>query len=533
MPKTSQPTKTMPHPAFSIASAVALFLLLVFLCGCASRGVALRPTRDNDGKSLAKAPPAMAHYIETTNVTGPVVSCSFVEFDERGDYLDFAQHTNAWNVVRDLSKANPQGLLVIIYCHGWKNNVQSGDVVEFNHFLLQIARSKPVREAGHRVHGVYLGWRGNVVAPYVDTKSEDFRETTDAFGGPIVDTGAARTLKYFSPKFISENLCYWNRKGAAEDKVSGVPMARTIFTLAHAAKAMPRERETNQVFVIGHSFGALMLERSLGQACVGAITASWPWGRIELAAQASAPAPPLPFDGILFVNSAAPSIHTKGLADLLWAHRSALHHAGSDDWDAPVIISLTSSADWATGVAHRVANVLAPLYPSLQRNYFEGVLQTTTAEKDRHPAVQQSYFYERTPGHNPLLVNQWITNHPSPPPKDKWPANNHDAVLEHNLDSSQGTTNLFYTLDTKSGVTPWLITPEPVPPGWTDFKEHKPVQRGDYFIMRCGGRIIRGHGDIWSPTAMETYAGLIRMTYLLRQEAKRKLAEQAKKPEQQ
>lgn len=518
---------TMTHQFRALCLWAALLLIVVFPCGCASRGVALRPTHDLDGNRLTKEPPAKAHFIQTTSTTKPVVSCSFVEFDERGDYLDFAQHTNAWHIVRDLSKANPQGLLVIIYCHGWKNSAQSGDVVEFNHFLLQIARSKPVRDAGQRVHGIYIGWRGNVVAPYVNTKGEDFRVTTGAFGGPIVDTGTARTLRFF-PTIIPENLSYWDRKSAAEDKASGVPMARTVFTLAHAAKTSPREREINQVFVIGHSFGALMLERSLGQASVGAITASWPWGREELAAQASAPPPPLPFDGILFVNSAAPSIHTKGLADLLWAHRAALKLAGREDWDAPVIVSLTSSADWATGVAHRAANVLAPFYPSLQRNYREGVLQTTASDKGQHPAVHQSYFYEHTPGHNPLLVNQWISNHPSPPPKSEWPANNHDAVMEHNLDINLGNTNLFYTLDAKAGVTPWLITPEPVPPDWTDFNGRKPVQRGDYFIMRCDERIIRGHGDVWSQPAMETYAGLIRMTYLLRQEAKKNLASKSK-----
>src|SRR5689334_18937449 len=79
-------------------------------------------------------PPGESWFIESepTNET-PVHSCSFVEFDGHGDYIDFKQHEHAWKKVEEL--ANSQPLLLVTYCHGWKNNSQSTDVVKFTHFL--------------------------------------------------------------------------------------------------------------------------------------------------------------------------------------------------------------------------------------------------------------------------------------------------------------------------------------------------------------------------------------------------------------
>jgi hypothetical protein len=39
-----------------------------------------------------------------------------------------------------------------------------------------------------------------------------------------------------------------------------------------------------------------------------------------------------------------------------------------------------------------------------------------------------------------------------------------------------------------------------------------------YWIMRCGKEIMRGHNDIWSLQAMETYAALFREAAWLREQ---------------
>src|SRR2546429_2096047 len=57
--------------------------------------------------------------------------------------------------------------------------------------------------------------------------------------------------------------------------------------------------------------------------CSSDLTDQWPW-EFKSANKPSDTLPPrnpLPFDCVLFVNSAAPSIYTKQLSDLLWAHK--------------------------------------------------------------------------------------------------------------------------------------------------------------------------------------------------------------------
>jgi len=204
---------------------------------------------------------------------------------------------------------------LVIYCHGWKNNSQSDNVPAFNCFLSKFATA--IKSDALRVHGIYLGWRGNVFRPYVDKTEVDgaYLQTVQEFRGAIVDAVYQRTN---SPlRFIPENLSYWSRKGAGEFKTSGLPIARSIFTYAGAAKDYGGQ-PGNRVCVIGHSFGALLLERSLGQAVTGAVTLEWWDKERESPARRAVPPKPkakLPFDFVLLVNSATPAIYAKELRD--------------------------------------------------------------------------------------------------------------------------------------------------------------------------------------------------------------------------
>jgi hypothetical protein len=76
-----------------------------------------------------------------------------------------------------------------------------------------------------------------------------YLQTVQEFRGAIVDAVYQRTN---SPLwFIPENLSYWSRKGAGEFKTSGLPIARSIFTYAGAAKDYGGQ-PGNRVCVIGH-----------------------------------------------------------------------------------------------------------------------------------------------------------------------------------------------------------------------------------------------------------------------------------------
>jgi hypothetical protein len=217
-----------------------------------------------DPKTSAKKD---AWFIEGKDTNARPFSCSFIEFDGRGDYIDFNQHKAAWQKVKEL--AEKEKLLLVFYCHGWKNNSQSGDVVEFNEFLSRLSASPAVGGSNfnYRVHGIYLAWRGNLYHPYVDpaTISGPNSLTERAFGEPIVDKDEHRWFRW--THYVRETLSYWGRRRAAEYKVSSVPIARSIYTCASLAKSIDKEqgrdRLASKCFLQSHAGASAAAGRSL------------------------------------------------------------------------------------------------------------------------------------------------------------------------------------------------------------------------------------------------------------------------------
>ena len=461
--------------------------------GCAPRGEALRVVRGT-GANVSNS-----YYIETkANAPGAKVSCSFVEFDDRGDFMKFTQHRDCQKTIRALSDEGR--VMVVMYCHGWKNGAHSSDVVRFNAFLLRLAESVGV-ERGLRVHGVYLSWRASTVRHHVNSKSAEFEQTATAYGAPLVDISKTRRSRKLG--IVRENLDYWRIKAAAEHRVSGLPLARSIFTYAHAAKDYGNKPD-NPVLVFGHSFGALMLEQSLGQAMTGLVVQQW--SNTPDGARVRRENTDLPFDMVLFANSAAPSIYAKEMRDFLAAHRRALR----DDpgRDVPVIISVTSTADGATRGLHRIGNFLAPLSPSLRRKYSTGILvggEDGEGEYPEHEKISQSEFYTRTPGHQPLLVNRWVVPDKTPVPAGR----SHRQIFARNLAPSS-SPDVFFTSEAKHPAAAWRLSKKS--PGDEYVRDGKtPAMRdSSYWIVNCDKELIGGHGDIWSPAAMEMYAGFYR-----------------------
>jgi hypothetical protein len=450
--------------------------------------------------------------------TLPYTSCSFVEFDGRGDYVDFEQHLDAWHRVRDL--ANKQPLLLVTYCHGWKNNSQSSDVVRFVDFLGRLASTQAV--SGYRVHGVYLGWRGNLYRPYIvkDGETHSYERTSERFGGPVVSSKWSRRFVWTA--LIQENLSYWSRRRAAEDKVSSVPMARTIYTCASLVKSIDQQigrsmenLTASRVLVMGHSFGGLMLERTLNSTCLDPLIDEWAWFRKATDDQVpsqAAHANPLPLDFVLFVNSAAPSVYAKAMRDFLAAHQKALVGAKARAAFTPVFISLTSAADSATRYAHPAANLLSRFYPSLRHKYTQLIKISGTCD------VNQSWFFRRTPGHQPLLIDHWIEPADVPPDSSAGRTispTSHSAVLEENL-TLQTPTPLHFSAHAaglNGPVHRWKLTLQAseADRNWANKFGPLVPSQCSYWLIRCDKRIIRDHNDVWSDTAMEVYAALYRL----------------------
>ena len=449
-------------------------------------GVAMRPKPGKEPQHLASE----RYYIETAQAATQKFSCSFVEFDGMGDYLLFKQHEDAWK--QTLLLAKDTSVLLVIYCHGWQNNSQSADVLRFNAFLCKLASTEWVLKKGFRVHGVYLAWRGASMKP--DLSSDDDRALDNTlkqlFETSIVDSRWSQWLPAWVA-FVPQQLSYWGRKSAAENDVSGAPISRTIFSLGYALKRHRSEHD-HHVILIGHSMGALMIEQSLANASMSKVMADWPWfsdvqppGQDEMV---------LPFDVVLLLNSAAPSIYAKEMRDFLAADYAVRKASGFPRPERPVIISVTSEGDLATGVGHRIGNAFSFFSPKLQRRYADG--------EEGH--IYQSYFYSTTPGHNPLLINRRIKLVEAPPIPTGV------DLFEVNRRPIPGIDCGFYTSARYPGraAQAWCVervqaTASKVGQSWRD--------KANYWIISVPKTLIRNHGDIWSQQSMEMMVGLWRI----------------------
>lgn len=489
-----------------ILGIVVFLLLRIVFRGNAPIGKAMR-VKPGEGVS-----PGDSWFIESlANGETPVHSCSFVEFDGHGDYIDFGQHTDAWKKVQELANAQP--LLLVLYCHGWRNNSQSFDVVKFVDFLGRLAVRKAVAGEKYRVHGVFLGWRGNLYHPYVDESTKAFQDTMKRFGGPVVSARWRRRFGWTTN--FQEILSYWSRRRAAEHKVSSVPMARTVYTCATLAKSIDAEKQhsieelnNNRVMIMGHSFGALMLERALNATCLDPLMGEWSWFTkpAEKKRGHASDVDPLPLDFVFFVNSAAPSLYAKQMRDFLTGHQLALENDKVPSAFAPIFISLTSSADSATRYAHPAANLFCGFYKSLRRIYTQLI-----KVKTEPCSVRQSWFFRRTPGHQPLLVDHWLEEAQAFGTAPQ----THEEILNENLDYETDNP-LFFWAHTSSKdclIKPWKITLQPASADKSWAARFGPLQpsRCSYWFIRCDKRIIRDHNDVWSDTTMEVYAALYRL----------------------
>ena len=198
-------------------------IILALLPGC----VANRPYRLKgvaDGIYERKFPGQQQPSREYEAMPDHKYRLSFVEFDEKGDFWDRGQLAIAASRI----KHSPKPVLLVVFIHGWHHNAADrpentknpGDVQTFKCLLSQLAVSESTR--GLDVHGVYLGWRGRLVQ------------------GPL------------------DYVTFLGRKGAAT-RIAGTPVTETIFELIRQARR--RAPGASKTVVIGHSFGALVLEK--------------------------------------------------------------------------------------------------------------------------------------------------------------------------------------------------------------------------------------------------------------------------------
>jgi len=347
---------------------------------------------------------------------------AFIEFGEQGSYQDATQLKNALDLIQSTTKP-----LVITYVHGWQNNVESGDVEKFESLLARLNRARAIRDVGFHVIGVYLGWRGKM---------------TDV---PIL-----------------KELSFWNRKDTAERLASNYDVYDTIASISEEArKDHPGKQYT---VLLGHSFGGLIVERSVAHAI-----------NAEIHGHADADRS-MPADLVIAVNPAADSILARQMIAALYSRKT--------EGTRPLFVSITSTGDWATGSFFPIGTGLA----SVSKAFNE-----VTAPGPANTQVSERKFYTSTPGHNERLINHITVDR-----HETINSPNGLHALEENLEHNHVGNG--FTLDGANGqLDVWQIQRL----GNVDVP---------YWDVQVDPSIIKDHGDIWNERAEAMMAAIFRMT---------------------
>ena len=363
-------------------------------------------------------------------VDGDRPPLAFIEFGEQGSYQDPTQLQNAL----DRIKSTPRPL-VITYVHGWHNNAASGDVTAFSDWLYSLSQTQRIRDSGLHLIGVYLGWRG---------------EITDV---PV--------LRQFS---------FYSRKAAAERLASNFDCYDAIAAISQAARES-HTADGQYTVLIGHSFGGLVVERAVAHAINAEIHGHAPAERS------------LPADLILVVNPASDSVLTRQMIAALASRRT--------EHSRPFLVSLTSTADGATGKAFPFSTSLAATTKVFNKVELPG--SGARGKRARLQRESERTFYTKTPGHNRFLINHETEKLP-----ETMPAPPGGSAL---------ATNLSHTLKGEEFVTDGGN-------GVFDLWRIKRIGNLDvpYWNVSVNPSIIKNHGDIWNTRAQAMMAAIFRMT---------------------
>jgi hypothetical protein len=355
-----------------------------------------------------------------------------------------------------------------------------------------------------RVYGVYLSWRGTLIPPsyrYLPHNGTGPESLSSAFSEKENPLESWIPLKYLlrdAPKIGS----FWSREADA-NKVAGAPMEEAINSLAAKAR---QSSDPSRVILIGHSFGAYVVEKTILQDYSTLLCFPDTNGNIH---------PPVDF--VVLLNSAAPSVYAKEFIDALkWRHVGKSDH--------PFVVSVSSETDDATKIAFPGGTIVGSAFDI-------GSYQDAEKSNNYHGA-DQKIFFTHTPGHSGYLAS-------------------HDAVPKGPLSGRFSTGGLpdEWLLSRNLNIDPDMYADLPVEPKSTEFlawgdvgygktkgtsgdshpqlwqlvptqaesgqKSETIYNTSPYWIIRVPPQIIDGHTDVWCPNSVNLVAALFRMSGLL------------------
>ena len=450
--------------SFSLATMALAAATVCVLFGCTPtdpyhNAGGISQVRIQDGKMASPSPGGTV----VEEISGEDAHCklAFIEFGEQGSLQAAEQLTAARKLIHNTHRP-----VVVTYLHGWHNTAapDCGDVLRFKRLLAGLSRSSSVTGGGFEVVGVYLGWRGEIIS--------------------------ARPFNY---------LTVFNRKEAAERLANNTDCIDAISQLTAEARA--KGRENNYTVLIGHSFGGLVLERTVAHSIITSIDQP---GASET----------LPGDLIITLNPASDSVLTRQLVSSLYSRmdydqkRNVYVGNTNKSYTFPgyrqVIVAIAAENDAATN------KFPYAFYPGTITKEWDPVVRPG-AEKTEDPRSEWDY-YLHTPGNEWDLVNfqaKEIRLTTAQPPQDFDKNRDRNALqynLRHNHPGLEFYTSAQMDSDRPDDTTQWKR--------WR-IERNPWVPQTPYWIIRVPPHIINNHGGIWSENSVAMMAAIYRMNFPL------------------
>jgi hypothetical protein len=275
------------------------------------------------------------------------IPLAYIEFDDMGQAFKRGQIDAAEKMIQNQNPDNGD-VVTILFIHGWKNNAsdESGNVPGFRRFLQDFQQQL----GGTKLVGVYFGWRGGT-------------------------TNVA----------VVKELTYWNRRDTAT-YIPGSNMSEALLRVARATKG-PDYQGPSKMIVVGHSFGGLVLERTVTQYLTRRVAEN-SGGEVN------------PFaDLLVFVNEAAAA--TEAIQLLTMLHE----RVKPQEVKYPTIVSITSQGDLATKFVLPVGQG-ASLFKKDLRDYGGAY------DADPFGVAKQRTYFLRSATHIPQLQSHVVGNSP-------------------------------------------------------------------------------------------------------------------------
>jgi hypothetical protein len=303
----------------------------------------------------------------------------------------------------------------------------SGNLKDFKETMRRLAESDSER---HYI-AVFVAWRGQVLPGNIFTSYWNRRSAAMRVGGPSMTEALFRLMFVTKPPIppTIENEC-GNKPietdifhGISRDPVTGKGLAENaipgIDRQAGAASPAPQSRSfvKDRFVIVGHSFGARILERALSQPLMALL-----YERQSEAAECvrtfnaqrsdkHLPDSPIfqsPADLITMINSANDSFETKAMIEGM-ARMGLSSCMGTDcrrpqDPAAhPLMVAILSNGDWATKTVMPIAQRLSYFDQNLNRKY-----DKDAKAKGQVDEPKQRTFFFRNEGSVPQLISHTV-----------------------------------------------------------------------------------------------------------------------------